>query len=272
MNKPTGELRLVFRRKKDGDTLLAEQYYKLPLQIMKPHYQEGDGTPFIYLLNPGGGVLQHDRLMTEIILEDESRAFVTTQSNTKFYKMDEGHAEVVNRVTVGSGAVLEYLPEHNVPFAMSRACQENDFFLQKDSTLIASDMVTAGRTARGEVFQYDLYSSKTRIYVDGRLKLYDRSIMDPKAMDMTGLGLMEGYLSSGTIYVYSEKIHDRLPEQLNKMTAEGVSLAAGKIDDTLMTVRFLGSSMVHMKEAADRVWGEIRRCVLGKEPVRVRKY
>lgn len=133
MINPTGALSLRFKRKTDGRSYLAQQYYKLPLQVMTTHYQDNDGTVFVYLLNPGGGVLQHDRLLTEIVLEEDSRVYITTPSTTKFYKMDEGHAEVVNKITVGAGAVLEYLPEHNAPFAMSEAYQENEFHLHGDS-------------------------------------------------------------------------------------------------------------------------------------------
>ena len=56
------------------------------------------------------------------------------------------------------------------------------------------------------------------------------------------------------------------------MKPEGVLLAAGKIDDSIMIVRFLGNSMVELKEAVDAIWGQIRRDVLKKEPIRVRKY
>lgn len=271
MMEPTGKLTLVFRKRKDGKTAAAEQYYKLPLQIMRIHYQEKDGTAYAYLLNPSGGVLQHDRLYTEITLEDESRAYVTTTSSTKFYKMDEGHAEVVNRLEVGSGAVLEYMPEHNVPFAMSRAYQENEYRLHRDSVLIAADTVTAGRMTRGELFQYDLYSSKTKIYVDNRLRLYDSSLMK-SGMDMSRLGFMEGYLISGTIYVYAEGLDPELPVKLNAMSGEDVVIAAGRTDDSLMTVRILGRGTVEVKDATYEIWGRIRRDVLGKEPIRVRKY
>lgn len=273
MNNPTGELSLVFRRKKDGRTYLAEQFYKLPLQIMKPHYQDNDGTAFVYLLNPGGGVLQHDRLLTEITLEEGSRALITTPSNTKFYKMDDGHAEVVNKAAVGRHAVLEYLPEHNVPFAMSEAYQENIFRLDRTSVLIASDMVTAGRVSRGECFDYSLYSSKTKIYVDGRLRVYDNSRMEPKTMDMAKLGFMEGCLTNGTVYVYAEGIDDNLPKQINDvMPGESVRFAAGKIDDDLMIVRFLGNDIIELQEFINRIWGVIRRTLLGKDAVRIRKY
>lgn len=272
MDKPTGELRLVFRKKQDGTTGLAEQYYKLPLQIMRTHYQDNDGTAFVYMLNPSGGVLQHDRLYTEIVLEEEAKALVTNPSTTKFYKMDEGHAQVINKVVLGPGAVLEYLPEHNVPFAESEAYQENEFILDKDSVLIATDMVTAGRTTRNEIFDYRLYWSKTRIYVDGELKLYDSSRMEPDKTEMKSLGLMEGHLSNGAVYVYCSNISDSLPEKINSFRADDISIAAGKLDDSLMIVRFTGSDIIRLKETINDVWAVIRREVLGKEPVRIRKY
>ena len=203
MNKPTGELSLVFSRKDNGRTHLSRQYFKLPLQIMMPHYQEEDGTAFVYFLNPGGGILQHDRLLTEVTVEDGADVFITTPSCTKFYRMDEGHAEVENIFSVGSGATLEYLPEYNVPFAQSSSFQDSVFRLKNDSVLIASDIVTAGRTSRNEIFDYDIYSSKTRIYVDDELKLYDSCRITPETMDPARRGLLEGKLSSGTVYAYA---------------------------------------------------------------------
>lgn len=273
MERPTGELSLVFRKRTDGKTTLAKQYFKLPLQVMKPHYQDDDGTAYVYLLNPSGGILQHDRLFTEIILEENSKALVTTPSSTKFYKMDEGHAEVLNKIVVGAGAELEYLPEHNVPFAMSETYQENQFYLDPDAVLIASDMVTAGRVSRGEIFDYNLYSSKTKIYVDGRLRVFDNSRMDVKELDVKKMGFMEGYLTNGTVYVYSRNIPDQLPAQLNSLNhGSSVVFAAGKIDDDLMIVRFLGDNIIELQDMIASVWGEIRPAVLGKAAVRIRKY
>ena len=87
MNKPTGELSLVFSRKDNGRTHLSRQYFKLPLQIMMPHYQEEDGTAFVYFLNPGGGVLQHDRLLTEVTVEDGADVFITTPSSSSMARI-----------------------------------------------------------------------------------------------------------------------------------------------------------------------------------------
>lgn len=271
--KATGALSLTFRKKSTGQTYIADQYFKIPMQIMPPHYQDEDGTAFVYLLNTGGGVLHNDRYMTELVAEEDSRVLVTSPSSSKLYKMEDGHAELINHITVRDGAVMEYLPEHNVPYAKSRTYQETRFNLDSGATLIASDMVTAGRVSMGEVFEYDLYASRTKIYVDDKLKVYDNSRMDPKAIDMKKLGYMEGYLTNGTIYVYSEKIDDELPRKLNAMEHNGnVVFAAGKIEDSLMIIRFLGNNMIELKEMVDAVWGRLRMELLGKEAVRIRKY
>ncbi len=271
--KATGALSLTFRRKATGKTYIADQYFKIPMQIMPPHYQDEDGTAFVYLLNTGGGVLQNDRYMTELIAEEGSRVLITSPSSNKLYKMEDGHAEMISHITVKNGAVMEYLPEHNVPYAKSHTYQENEFRLDKGAVLIAADMVTAGRVSMGEVFHYDLYASRTKIYVDGKLRVYDNSRMDPQNVEMKKLGYMEGYLTNGTVYVYSENMDDELPAKLNSMEHNGdVAFAAGKIDSDIMIIRFLGNSMIDLKEMIDAVWGRLRKELLGKDAVRIRKY
>ncbi len=273
MNEPTGKLSLTFRKKQDGQTYVAHQYYKLPLQVMQPYYEDRDGTAFVYLLNPSGGVLQHDRLFTEIRLEEGSRALLTTPSNMKFYKMDDGFAQVENKFYVESNAALEYLPEHNVPFAGSKAYQNTDFHLAQDATLIASDMMTAGRISRGEIFDYGLYSSHMRIYVDGKLKLYNSSHIEPASMHLERLGLMEGHLAAGSIYAHAPRICDGLTERIVQMErGKGIRLAAGKLDESLLVVRFLGNDVLELRIVAMAIWNCLRESLLGKPAVRIRKY
>lgn len=273
MEQPTGKLSMTFRKKVGGETYLAKQYFQLPLQIMKPHYQDDDGTAFVYLLNPGGGVLQHDRLLTEIEMEEGSRALVTTPSSTKFYKMDEGHAEVCNRIILKANSVLEYLPEYNVPFARSRAYQTTEFHLDSSSTLIASDLVTAGRVSRGEVFDYDLYSSRTKVYVNGKLEVFDHSHMEPGRLDVTKMGLLEDCLSNGTVYAYSRGMGTALAKRLMSLErAKGICFAAGNVTEDILIVRFMGNNMIELQKTVLQIWGEIREHLLGKPAVRIRKF
>lgn len=272
MEQPTGKLSLVFRKKAGEKTYLARQYFKLPLQVLTPHYQEEDGTAFVYLLNPSGGVLQHDRLLTEITLEEKSRAVITTPSSTKFYKMDEGCAKVSNRFTVAKDAVLEYMPEYNVPFAQSKSYQQTDFYLDRGATLIACDAVTAGRVSRDEIFRYDRYASRTRIYVDGKLMVYDNSCIEPRSMNLEKKGLMEGHLINGTIYVYSPEMRGDLSDQLNQICGGSIRFGAGNIDDSLVVIRLLGDHMIDFQNTVAALWAVLRRELLDKPAAKIRKY
>ncbi|MCI7146257.1 MAG: urease accessory protein UreD [Clostridiales bacterium] len=269
--KPNGKISITFRRRSDGRTYMAKQYYKLPLQVMKPHYYDEDGTAFVYSLNPAGGILQHDRLLTEIVSEAGTDAVFTTPGNSKFYRMDDGCARIWNRISVHSGGVLEYLPEHNVPFADSTVYQENEFRLGKGAVLFASDMVTSGRAANGEVFRYNLYSSKTKIYVDDELILYDNCRMEPALEDLRRRGLMDGRKSNGSMYVYAEAMDPELKERINGLSSEPVKLAAGNITPDLMVARFLGDGIMDMVRVTHEVWDLCRRSILGKPAVRLRK-
>lgn len=274
MAESRGHLDIVFRKKESGKTILARQYYKLPLQIMPPHYQDDDGTAFLYLLNPSGGVLQHDRLRTNIEVEENASAFITTPGNTKFYKMDDGHAEIENSFVVGDGGVLEYLPEHNVPFAGSTTYQNNEFRLSRGSILIASDLVTAGRVGRGEIFEYDMYSSVTKIYVDGVLKAYDKTLMEPGRQKLDGMGLLEGYRSNGSLYIYKNDMDKKLIDDIRSIEADEkeVKFGASMITESLMIVRFLGNSILSIQDVLNKIWAVTRKSLLGKESVRIRKY
>ena len=63
-------LRLAWR---EGHTVVADQFWTLPLQVMPPSYQDDDDQAYVYLLNPTGGIVQGDRLETEVVLESGVR-------------------------------------------------------------------------------------------------------------------------------------------------------------------------------------------------------
>ena len=275
MSGAEGKLNLVFRRKTDGRTYLAKQFYQLPLQVLPPHYQDPDGTAFVYLLNPSGGVLQNDRLYTEVLVEENSKVYITTPSANKLYKMEEGFARIQNTFRVSNNAVLEYLPEHNVPFAESKTYQENEFHLDSQATLIAFDVVTSGRAEREERFQYDIYSSKTKIYVDEKLIAYEKGSIEPKNKDFSGIGVLEGYDIYGTVFFYKEGMKDSFLEDDLRLVLEkhqGILSGVSKIHENLIIAKFLGNTILETQKAILDIWQVGRKTLLFKDRVRIRKY
>ena len=269
--KPNGEISIVFRRNAAGKTYMARQYHKIPLQLLKAHYYDVDGTAIVYSLNPAGGILQHDRLLTEIECEAGADAVFTTPGDNKYYRMDDDCAKVWNRLYVHSGGILEYLPEHNVPFADSTVYQDNEFRVEKGGVLFAADMVTAGRVASGERFDYTHYASRTRIFIDGELALYDNCSLKPSEEDLLQTGLLDGYQTNGSLYVYADGMDPQLKSQVSALSSEAVRLAAGNVRPDLMVIRFLGDGIIEMRETMQNVWDVCRQSILNKPALRLRK-
>jgi urease accessory protein len=269
-----GILRLRFRRKQSGKTFLAGQFYQLPLQVLPPYYDDPDGTAYTYILNPAGGVLQNDRLLVEISVEEGARAVITTPSAGKFYRMEEGHAELTNLFEVASGGALEYLPEYNIPYADTKIYQETIFRIHRDSTLIAGDMIIPGRTERGELFQYDVYSSKIKIFVEEDLKAYEFVRLEPKKNDITGFGILQDRKIYGTFFLYARTLPDEIGDEVRELFEEKKDIDGGIsfLDESMAVVKLTGDTVSGMQGAMEEIWGIARRSMLGKERVRIRKF
>lgn len=65
------------------------------------------------------------------------------------------------------------LPDPIQPFANASYKQKQDFFLSSTSSAIIVDSFSGGRSARGEHWDFDRYTSINSIYVDGELIIKD---------------------------------------------------------------------------------------------------
>ena len=104
-------------------TALVHREQRGPLAVQRPFYPEGD-TCHLYLLHPPGGVVGGDRLDIEARTTGEAHALVTTPGATKFY-LSAGHtAHQTQRLRVGAGGALEWLPQENIFFPGALALSE----------------------------------------------------------------------------------------------------------------------------------------------------
>ncbi len=111
MKRTNGELKLLFRKKRNGQTYLSKQFYVLPLQITVPYYQDNDGTAFLNPLNMGGGVMGEDHLRTEIELEENSQVLFTNLSATKIFKLQQGRPNVLDAITNNEVSIVINTPD-----------------------------------------------------------------------------------------------------------------------------------------------------------------
>src|SRR5207302_530788 len=107
-------------------------YVGASLEVMERDARRMRGArPFVFT-----GIVQGDRLETEIVLGPGARGVASTPAATKVYRMDASYAAERSRYVLRGGAVLECLPDQTIPFAGARFFRSTRADLDPDSTLI----------------------------------------------------------------------------------------------------------------------------------------
>jgi len=268
----SGVLRLTLAPRR-GRTVIADQYWRIPLQGLPPSYQDGDDEAYVYLLNPTGGIVQGDRLQTAITLAPGARAVISTQSATKVYRMDETYAEEVNHYILHGDAVLECLPDQTIPFAGSRFYRSTRIDLDPNATLILTDLLAAGRVARGERFGFEQLFVEVEVSVGREPCLVDRLHFEPADGRMDRLGLWNDYVYYGSLYAYSPRLDEDLVTTLAELieSCDGVYGGAGGPAPSFTVVRVLGRTTWAVREILFNAWDLLRRRLVGKPARPLRK-
>ena len=274
MMEPNASLRLDFKRKSDGQTIISRQFFKLPLQIFPPYYPEDDGTAFIYLLNPSSGMLEGDLFEMRFSLSDNASAVITTPSSNKIYRSNGRNSCQQIYAEISKGSCLEFIPEHNVPFKDSRFVQRAEFRVERGGTLFTWDRVVPGRLARNERFDFAEYHSDIAIYYGDRLVIREAASIVPSELSPENPAIMADFTIFATAYLVCEEIPDSLVEELRAFLAKSEDLRGGasKADENLLVIKVLMKSTLHQNEFFAELWDIVRKQALGKPAFKIRKY
>lgn len=152
---------LLLKFEKDslsGNTIIKEQYSRVPLLVQRAMYLEESlpAMAYVYIVSPSGGILQGDRYQIDIKLGNGTYAHVTTQGATRIYKMERNYASQAINIEVKEGGYFEYIPDQIIPFRNSRFYQEVILNVHDSATMIYSKVIVLGRVASGEAFEYDI--------------------------------------------------------------------------------------------------------------------
>ena len=269
-----GFLRLWFARS-GSKTILAQSRFSLPLQILTP-LALPDGSCYLMLLNPTGGVLGGDRLLTEIVQEAGTHVCLTTPSATRIYRTSEKPAILETVIQLGEGATLEYFPDHVIPHARSALHQSLRIEMARGSRAIILDSMASGRVAHGERWAFSEIDSRTEVYASGKVAYLNRTKIVPETRRPSQLGLMEEYDYMSCLGLFAEEFPNwkevcaALNEELKSMSnvrGGATILARGGC-----AVRFLSSSAPDMTQANKTLWDAAREQVMRLPPFDHRKY
>ena len=102
-------------------------------------------------------------MATEVSLAAGCRAVVTTQACEKIYRASSGSAEVRNRIAVGEGGRLDWLPQETILFDGARLARRLEAELAPGAELLLVEATIFGRSARGETVRSGLFADRWRI-------------------------------------------------------------------------------------------------------------
>ncbi len=264
-----GVLRLEFASR-DGVTAIADRYQEAPLQVQKVLYPHAafPGMAWVYVLTVTGGIVQGDRLQTEIIARDEAQVHVTTPAATKIYRSPAAPASHRLHIQAAAGSYVEYLPGPVIPFRGSRFLEEVTLVAHPRATLVYGSILSPGRVAMGEAHAYDLYSSRvTAQRPDGRLEFLDVTHLAPATMSSTHPGLLGRFDALGTLHVWTGSIPPRdLSDLLHRVLQDSEDLLGGTSElpsGRGVTVRMVGPRVEIVAAALAAVVATARAAILG---------
>jgi urease accessory protein len=255
-----------------GRTAIAHQRSHPPLQTFGLQYDDHNGSAYLQILNPSGGLFEGDTAEVEISLQPGAHLYLTTQAATKVYPAEHGEAtRQRTRLRVASGAVLEYVPLPLMPFARAIYTQEMNIQVDPGGVCLVSEVLAPGRVARGEHFAYRLVRSRVEGWVDDRLALFEQMILQPQLRSYAGLGVMDGKSYVASLYVLTSRALNSWVPGWNRRLMEqyGECVGVTELARGGLVVRLLGSTGQEVLRRVDAVHRLIREEGLGLSPLSV---
>ncbi len=214
---------------RQGDaTVLAHAETTAPYRVMRPFSDAGPGGfARVIAMSSSAGLLAGDEQRVRVHVGPSASLAVSAQAYEKVHRM-EGDGAAARDVALGVEASgrLMFAQQPVIPFSGSRFSGTTRIDLaDATASLLYSEIVCAGRVARGERFAFTRFSNRVQVRVGGRLLYADNLLLDPAGADLASLGMFEGFTHLASLVAFrphlSEEAFERARAQLAAAAADG---------------------------------------------------
>lgn len=245
-------------------------------------FPDARGGVLVHLHNVSGGVLAGDDLTLVVDVGAGAKAQVTSTGATRLYRHRERSEDSRqnNLLTVGKGALLEYLPDALIPYASSRHNQRTSVLLADGATFFWWETLAPGRKAMGETFAFERLSIETEIRTARGPVLLENFVLEPKLRPLTSLARMGRFTHMATFVAFQV---GRPQSELRQLESELSGIAACEsartgnywgasalASDGVM-VRGLSESSLELPSGLTRFWSAARQFLTGECAIPPRK-
>jgi urease accessory protein len=174
--RASGQLQLSFQRSL-GTTRIDRFYQEGCLKARLPR-RVAPAICDAVLMNLSGGIAGGDRLVTDIVLDSQTQACVSSQAAERIYRALDAPASITTRITLQPGAALHYLPQETILFDGFALHRSLEIALAQDAVFLGVEALVFGRQAMGEVLRAGHLRDQISLWRDGRLVLQDMTRLD----------------------------------------------------------------------------------------------
>jgi len=272
-----GELNLIYS-KLDHRTVISHSYFTTPWKLLPPIYLDETGAAYTLLVNPSGGLVGGDHLSIDMTVEQGAHVLISAPSANRVYRSEGEVSEQHVNLMVGSGAVLEWFPEHTIPFAGSRFRQSLRATVAPGATLLLWDALASGRIASGERWAFTDLENEILITTASGSSLLERYVLDP-ATDLGAVGLAEEWDYVASFYVVNDAIPPEVWTRLESNVAVLLDTKPGAVLGGVSTppvpglaVKLVARTAPDLLAMMDALWAAVRAELWRLPPVAWRKY
>jgi len=261
------EARLDLSFERDASrTVLAARRHLGPLRVQKALYPEGPEICQAIIVHPPAGIVGGDRLAIAIDVGARAHAQITTPGAAKWYRSAGMDAVASTKLAVGSGGVLEWLPQESLLFDGARAAITLRIELAADARFVGWDVVGLGRIASGERFASGRLHQTVELCHEGALAWCERAVLDGESAALQSGAVLAGAPVFGTMIVAGAVVDDTLLATCRSIarTCDGASITRLP---RVLVARYRGDSAPAARAYFALQWNALRPTLVGRAAV-----
>jgi len=272
-----GTLALEYVRQ-DERTVFGRTTCQTPWHLLPPIYLDESGSAYTLLVNPSGGLVGGDHLSIDLSVGSRAHVLISTPSANRVYRSLSQDAVQDVAIKVAAEGILEWLPEHTIPFAGSRFKQNIDVQLKAGSVLVLWDAIASGRIAHGERWRFTSLDNDIRISLPSHGAVKERSLILPD--ETRGVGLAADWDYLGSLFVVGDgvtpaqwtSLENQLAQIIDEHAGDGVLGGVSQPAIPGLVVKLAARSAPIMTQILMALWAAVRTVLWQMPPASLRKY
>jgi len=273
-----GKLTLDYVRQGDR-TVFHRTQCQTPWHLFPPMYLDDSGSAYTLLVNPSGGLVGGDHLSIDLSVGPRAHVLISTPSANRVYRSLSQEAVQDVTITVEKAGILEWLPEHTIPFAGSRFRQNINVCLDTGATLILWDAIASGRIAHGERWGFTSFHNHIQLTMPSGAAVREQYALAP-ADTKDGVGLVDAWDYVGSLFIVGDalsaarwtSLEGVLAEILESQPDRAVLGGVSQPSVPGVVVKLVARSAPVMTQVVMELWAAVRQVLWEMPAANLRKY